>query len=90
MQWLREIIFHHISSQTILDVQFTSFDSVSDEVVSDGDMLCPFADRLLTVFLKQYCTIVILVDIFFFGVVSLSVQEVVHPHNVRHQVVGHN
>ena len=90
MQWLREIICHHISSRTILDVQLTSLDSVSDEVVSDGDVICPFAAGILTVFLEQYHTLVILVDNCFFGVVSLPVQELVRSQNVQHQVFGRN
>ena len=90
LQWLHEIPCHHISSWTIINVQFTSLDSVSDEVVSDGDVICPFADGLLTVFLYQYCTLVILVENCFIGVVSLPVQKIVCPQNVRHQVVGRN
>ena len=90
MQWICEIICHHISSRKILDVQFTSLDSVSDEVVSDGDVLCPFATGLLTVFLEQYRTIVVLVDNFFFGIVSLPMQELVRPQNVWNQVVSRN
>ena len=50
LQWLCEIICHHISSRTIFDVQFISLDYVIDEVVLGGDVLFPFAAGLLTVF----------------------------------------
>ena len=51
LQWLCEKICHHILCWKILDFQFISLDSVSDEVISDGDMLCPFTAGILTVFL---------------------------------------
>ena len=51
-------------------------------------MLCPFTAGLLTVFLEQNRTLVVLIENFFFGVVSLPIQELVRPQNVRHQVVG--
>ena len=53
-------------------------------------MLCPFTSGLLTVFLDQNGTLGVLIENYFFGVLSLKIQEVVRPQNVRHQVVGRN
>ena len=82
LQWLRKVVCHHVSLGTILNVQLISFDSVSDELISDGNVTCPFTAGLLVVFLEQNCTLVVLIYDFFFGVVSLPIQEVVRPQNL--------
>ena len=52
LQWLCEIVCHHVSCGTILNVQLVSLDSVGDELILDGNVLCSFTAGLHTVFLE--------------------------------------
>ena len=61
LQWLREIVCNHISRGTILYVQLINLDSVSDEVILDGNMLCPFTAGIPTVKIEQNWSLVVLI-----------------------------
>ena len=79
-----------VGQYSMFNVQFISLESVSDGVISDGNVLCPFTAGLLTVFLDKNCTLVVLIENCVFGIVSLTIQEIILPQNVRHQVDNRN
>ena len=73
LQWLRKIVCNHVSRGTVFNVQFIRLDYVSDEVISNGNILFPFTAGLLTVLLEQNSALVFLVVNCVFDIISLTI-----------------
>ena len=87
LQWICKVVRNHVICRAVFDFKFVILDPVSYKIISDVYVSGSLGDGLISVVLKEDGRLIILEHYRRVNVISLTIEKVVRPADMRHEII---